>query len=138
MVLMFGQLFYSSPNLVLSKVDYWLSRYRFILFRLMSEKVRQQLHKSEFFTEYGLLFFILICTLPFTIQGLNLLFKCPGNQEGWILCFLNAGYQQSELMFMIILFIPSITVSWFVIYWLILQFIKVLGLLKQNFLEMLK
>ncbi|MDY7006799.1 MAG: hypothetical protein SWX82_23455 [Cyanobacteriota bacterium] len=137
-VLMFGQLFYSSSNVVLSKVDYWLSRYRFILFRLMSEKVRQQSHKSEFFTEYGLLFFILICTLPFSIQGFNLLFKCSGNQEGWILCFLNAGYKQSELMFMIILFVPSIIVSWFVIYWLILQFIKVLALLKQKFIEMLK
>ncbi|NES07912.1 MAG: hypothetical protein F6K22_37075 [Okeania sp. SIO2F4] len=151
-VLMFGRLLFSSPHLVLSKVDYWLSRYRFICgsMVLIAEKMirtepgGQKLQALELrerarsVASFFLILFI-ISLIPFLgVRGYliqNEYINCSENKAGWILCFLNAAQKQPELMFAILLFLPSITVSWFVIYWLILQLIKALALLKQKFLE---
>ncbi len=151
-VLMFGRLLFSSPHLVLSKVDYWLSRYRFIYSSMVliaekmirTEPVGQKLQALELrerarsVASFFLILFI-ISLIPFLgLPGYlieNEYINCSENKAGWILCFLNAAHKQPELMFVILLFLPSITVSWFVIYWLILQLIKALALLKQKFLE---
>ncbi|MGB3510798.1 MAG: hypothetical protein WBA93_16495 [Microcoleaceae cyanobacterium] len=149
-VLMFGRLFYSSPNLVLSKVDYWLSRYRFIYSSMEkmigTEAAGQKLQPLELREPprnlaFHLSIIFILCFIHLLVLLGNLIdeyINCSKNQEGWILYFLNAAHKQPELIFAIILFIPSITVSWFVIYWIILQFIKALALLKQKFIKRLK
>ncbi|MGD1804988.1 hypothetical protein ACP6PL_06050 [Dapis sp. BLCC M126] len=134
MVLMFGQLFYSSSNLVLSKVDYWLSRYRLITLIQVFEQKDKEVDKTSGLKAFCLLFYLLFSLLLMfgsTIVLPGLVLSCSENQAGWILCFLNAAHKDPKI---VIMSFPNITVLWLVICWLILQFIKALALLKQKFL----
>ena len=117
--LIFGKLFYCRPNLVLREVNYCLDRHPLIYFK----------HPliSRFW--WSIISFITL------FQGIRLLgefYNCSQAEE----C-LN---EQSTLTFVIIIvfFLPAITVLWFVIDWIILQFIKAMALLKQKFLERLR
>ncbi|NEO57139.1 MAG: hypothetical protein F6K54_31155 [Okeania sp. SIO3B5] len=117
--LMFGHLlFYYRPSLVAIDLDHFLFRHPFIDY------------KNPFISILWFVFYIL--AFPIFITGLIWLEKsfpnCLENMQG---C-LNA---KPEVSSVIVLFIPFITLSWFIIYLLLCGLITLLALLKGWFIE---